>query len=328
MPLWAAFSTYGKDKDYVQSILMHNLLHHFRRQKANLHIVHCPLMAGGNRPHLVKNDIDWIMASSTPPNTLLYVDTHSDVATGQIIYGGSAPRHLAAALAEIIDAFYGKQLQPILRGLHSTSIRGLVLLTCGSAIRVPTGHQALTELVESGTFDFVLAFAGHSTIDHLVGPGILKFVESVYVFKESPWEAVISSFAGDVRALESTPVALIFRPKVEAGATPVTETRILARSTFLRPWGIDLYRCRNVACRQPILHLKFNVQKKSKDWTQLMYRSKCCKCHQETRNYARPTWVHPIEGTVIHHTWFNWPLTDVQLAEVHAKREDIVNWLM
>ncbi|KAH7906563.1 hypothetical protein BJ138DRAFT_1162336 [Hygrophoropsis aurantiaca] len=169
--------------------------------------------------------------------------------------------------------------------------------------------------------------AGQTTINTMVVVAMMRFAEYVFVRNMTPWDALLYAFVRDNLALESTSVALIFQPPTQPGTPPTTETRVLARSTHTRLWGLDFYRCANPQCRKDMSQMQAQGQHKAPRWEANTYRLKCFACDHENRNIGIPSWVHPCPGEIQHRVWFNWPPTAEQLADIYAHPRDLAPWL-
>jgi hypothetical protein len=147
--------------------------------------------------------IDHSVASKVPANVFIVVDTHADTLTGSLQWAGGVTAVRTAPMSELLAEFCGKAFldkakgsavvarefqppenpgwykdSPFFRG----GWRGLLLATCGPAVRIHAGFDDLKRLVDGcvfsvafascrgaeggcrDRFDFVLAFAGSSTL--------------------------------------------------------------------------------------------------------------------------------------------------------------------
>jgi hypothetical protein len=48
------------------------------------------LKGGNNRPNAVKPDFDWLASINYQGNILIFIDTHSDTLTGDLVVSGNA----------------------------------------------------------------------------------------------------------------------------------------------------------------------------------------------------------------------------------------------
>lgn len=181
------------------------------------------------------------------------------------------------------------------------------------------------ELYVSDIFDFVLAFAGVSTLQMLVLPAIVRFIENVYVYDMKLWDALQESFGEDKHALNSAPIMLSFADiALDNNQQPhrVTETRLLAYSNLKdgRPWGLDIYRCGG--CEGPAYNMIFHPDGKQyygSQWIRGKIKYQCMSCDYIRRNIPCPSWIHAAGNQNFGRVWYNWPLTHAQLTDIGHK---------
>ncbi|KAG2045547.1 hypothetical protein BDR06DRAFT_900559 [Suillus hirtellus] len=203
-------------------------------------------------------------------------------------------------------------------------IRGLVICACGSTGRINDSVNLLTNMVKCDLFDFVLTFAGVSTMDSVVVPALNRFIENVYVYDMKIWDALEESFGEDRHALNQSPVFLSFSA-IETDKNNVrrrvVETRVLAYSNLSdgRPWGLDIYRCLNATCRAPAYNMCFHPHGKrfyGKRWLETKIRYLCFECQTTHKNIPCPTWIHPARSQNFGRVWYQWPLSTEQKREI------------
>lgn len=113
--------------------------------------------------------LDLSIKSNVPANTFVVLDTHSDSLTGGLQYAGGTTASQSAIASDVLDNFAGPSFLLKLRetaerarapgfntkstGCYDTSPayrggwRGLLLSTCGPAMRVRNGFDDLLNLV-------------------------------------------------------------------------------------------------------------------------------------------------------------------------------------
>ncbi|KAG1724836.1 hypothetical protein EDD22DRAFT_789835, partial [Suillus occidentalis] len=202
--------------------------------------------------------------------------------------------------------------------------RGLVICACGATGRLAQSALMLKRIVERDVFDFVLTFAGVSTLDSVVVPALNRFIENVYVFDMQIWQALEESFGEDRHALNQSPVFLAFS-KIHIGSDNVphrvVEARLLAYSNLDdgRPWGLDIYRCLNAECQAPAYNIIFHPDGKQwfgQNWLKTKVKYHCLKCHTKQRHISCPDWIHPAKTQNFGRVWYPWPLTEAQQREI------------
>ncbi|KAG2121473.1 hypothetical protein DEU56DRAFT_746634 [Suillus clintonianus] len=203
-------------------------------------------------------------------------------------------------------------------------MRGLALCSCGPTGRVTKSATLLKQMVEYNIFDFVFCFSGVSTIDSMVVPALSRFLENVFVYDMKPWEALERSFGEDRHALEASPVVLCFSGRRYTGDSyeRVVESRMLAYSSFAdsRPWGLDMFCCEN--CGGPSQNIKFNAcgrKSYGNKWLQTKMKYYCRQCKVSKQAIPAPDWVNSCRSDNMYRVWYNWPLTNEQLASIGVR---------
>jgi hypothetical protein len=179
-------------------------------------------------------------------------------------------------------------------------------------------------IVVSDVFDFILTFAGVSTLDSVIVPALSRFVENVYVYDMKFWRALEESFGEDRHALNQSPVFLAFAElHVGSDNIPhrVVEARLLAYSNLEdgRPWGLDSYRCSNVACQAPAYNILFHPHGKQwfgQQWLKTKVRTHCLKCDMKEKHILCPGWIHSAKTQNYGRVWYHWPLTIDQKRDI------------
>ncbi|KAG2088850.1 uncharacterized protein F5147DRAFT_587452 [Suillus discolor] len=203
-------------------------------------------------------------------------------------------------------------------------VRGLIICSCGSTGRVNQSAQLLKLIVERDIFDFVLAFAGVSTMDVVVVPALNRFIENVYIYDMKIWDALEESFGEDRHAMNHSPVLLSFadiKTDINDKRQWVVDTRMLALSNLRdgRPWGLDIFRCFNASCKAPAYNIIFHPSGKQyygNQWVQTKIKYTCLQCQTVVKDISCPTWVHAAKSYNYGRVWYQWPLTAEQLQEI------------
>lgn len=176
----------------------------------------------------------------------------------------------------------------------------------------------------SDLFDFVLTFAGISTIDTIVVPALNRFIENVYVFDMAIWDALEESFGEDRHALNQSPVFISFAT-IKIGSKGeryrVVDSRVLAYSNLRdgRPWGLDIYRCWNVQCQAPAYNMLFHPHGKQffgSRWVETKLKYTCLQCNMVQKAIPCPTWVNGACSQNYGRVWYQWPLTESQRRDI------------
>ncbi|KAG0691816.1 hypothetical protein DFH29DRAFT_883665, partial [Suillus ampliporus] len=188
-PLLSVFLSWsGFGREYAADVVRRSLQEHFHLVPSRLRIASRKLKGGNNRPNAVKPDFDWLASLKYHGNLLVFIDTHSDTNTGDLVVSGNATKSTSVPVHELLENYMGVHLQSAsqeIRRLNNNCIagpfiRGIVLCSCGSTGRVTSSVNRLKKLVEMDIFDFVLSFAGVYTVDSLVVPALGRFV--VYIW--------------------------------------------------------------------------------------------------------------------------------------------------
>ncbi|KIK31875.1 hypothetical protein CY34DRAFT_19482 [Suillus luteus UH-Slu-Lm8-n1] len=334
-PLLAIFLSWsGFGQDYAGDIVRRTLQEQFRRVPSRLRIATRKLKANNNRPHAMSPDFEWLEGINYKGNVLIFIDTHSDTSTGNLVVSGNATNSNSLPVHELLQNYLGDNLRTASQHIANINaklgagpfVRGIIVSSCGSAGRVPESIARLKRLVEMNIFDFVFTFAGVYTVDSLVVPALSRFVENVYVYDMEIWDALQRSFGEDRRALNSSPVMLSFAeyhtsPNRPDARDRVVSTRVLAYANFkdARPWGLDMYQCFNPHCRASAHNMIFHADGRQfygKKWLETRMRTKCLACGDMRRGIEAPSWVNQCGGDNNARVWFFWPLTMSQRMEI------------
>ncbi|KIJ57995.1 hypothetical protein HYDPIDRAFT_34599, partial [Hydnomerulius pinastri MD-312] len=143
------------------------------------------LQKGNNRPKAIAKDLQWLKDTEYKSDILLFIDTHSEVYTGNLQVEKINRQAICAPITDVIMSYLGQSFVEALAKTHEAVetglkvVRGLTILTCGPTVRITESFARLKALVTESLFDFVLAFAGQSTMDYLVTMPLARFVENV-----------------------------------------------------------------------------------------------------------------------------------------------------
>jgi hypothetical protein len=229
--------------------------------------------------------IDHSVASKVPANVFIVVDTHADTLTGSLQWAGGVTAVRTAPMSELLAEFCGKAFldkakgsavvarefqppenpgwykdSPFFRG----GWRGLLLATCGPAVRIHAGFDDLKRLVDGcvfsvafascrgaeggcrDRFDFVLAFAGSSTLSSHVKNTVSQAIEGLGVDNAGDiWETVSQVVGRDLTLLQMNSVVIIYR---ERGGG-VKCRHVGSHCPPLRAWGVEFRACATQGCR-------------------------------------------------------------------------------
>ncbi|KAF8444458.1 hypothetical protein L210DRAFT_3394051, partial [Boletus edulis BED1] len=281
-PLWGAFLSLRNESTYCEDMLIRCLLEHFPQQTENLHIVKRPIKLGNNRPSAVLNNIHWMERAKFFSDILLYIDTHADSTTGNVVIRGLQNNHRCATIRQMIFSYFGEefikalaQTKAIIREGY-TIVRGITLMTCGPAVRFHDSFAWLRALVDESLFDFVLAFGGSGTIGFLVTPTLLCFVENIYIYCLDPGTSLLCSFGKDQTTLDSTSIALIWAEYEVNGGV----------------W----------------VHKQGKVHS-GNEWTKTKSRYTCSSCGHKMRDMKCPEWINAVGSGLNKRAEFPWPLS-------------------
>ncbi|KAG2741702.1 hypothetical protein P692DRAFT_20840352 [Suillus brevipes Sb2] len=333
-PLLAIFLTWsGFGSPYASNTVQSMLKEQFSIDESRLRIATRALKSGNNNPSAMKPHFDWLANANNEGNLLLFINTHSDTETGDLVVSGD-PKHAGSIpIYELLENYIGDHhLQTYAQAvatINSTPgvgpcIRGLIITSCGATGRVTDSVERLKRLVELDIFDFVLAFAGVYTLDTIVVPALTRFVENVYVYDMKIWEALEQSFGEDRHALNQSPVMLSFADICVGPNNTrerVVDTRVLAYSNLKdgRPWGLDSFRCFNAQCNAPSFNIIFHPcgkQYYGKHWLETKVKYTCLQCRMIKKAIPCPKWIYPARSQNYGRVWYRWPLTAEQLCEI------------
>ncbi|KAG2036334.1 hypothetical protein BDR03DRAFT_983107 [Suillus americanus] len=231
-PLLGIFLSWsGFRSPYASNIIKSTLEEHYKRDKSRVHIpfcigrvnnsdhqeIHmttCSLKAGNNRPSAMDPYFEWLKNINHEGNLLIFVNTHSDTKTGNLVVSGNVENPESVPIHELLSNYIGdgnlKVATKAITAINNDSgvgpcVRGLVISACGSMGRLTRSAMLLRRIVECDIFDFVLTFAGISTMDLVMVPVLNQFIKNVYIYDMKFWDAQEESFGEDKHALNQSP---------------------------------------------------------------------------------------------------------------------------
>ncbi|KAG1888975.1 uncharacterized protein F5891DRAFT_156716 [Suillus fuscotomentosus] len=284
------------------------------------------LRAGNNCPQAMTPSFDWMREFNYEGNLLIFVNTHSDTKTGNLVVSGNEKNPMSIPIYELLSKYIGDHnLRAATHAISAINkkagvgpcIRGLVICACGSTGRLDDSALLLTRFVKEDIFDFVLTFLSVSTMDPVVVPALNRFIENVYVYGLQMWDALEESFGEDRHALNQSPVFLSFAEMKTNGdkvRQRTVHTRVLAYSNLRdgRPWGLDIYRCLSAACNAPAYNIIFHPHGKQyygKQWVQTKIKYECLECGVVQKAISCPPWIHAARSQNYGRVWYEWPLS-------------------
>jgi hypothetical protein len=227
------------------------------------------------------------LASNFPANCFIVLDTHANTHNGQLQWAGGVTAPQTADASEVVTEFCGADFLRLTRDASNAAMssvcppepgwysdspyirggwRGLFVASCGPAVRHPAGFRDLKRMVTGyvcrlalsfrevdspahrDIFDFVMAFAGSSTISTFIKTAISQAIEGMGVDKSGNiWETISRVVARDINLLHTNTVVLIYRER--EGAREVKSRQIGLHYPPMRAWGFEFTACGNDACR-------------------------------------------------------------------------------
>ncbi|KAG9312768.1 hypothetical protein JVU11DRAFT_7205 [Chiua virens] len=324
----ATFTLAGLPDKYMQKSLRFDIEMQYMSQKENLF-----LLKGNLSENTNKKDADALprgaefiarsVRSNVPANTFIVIDTHSEARTGRLQWTDRARRPMNSPASEVVHKFVG---QPLLEQAKGAAVqarlciqpgsarswydgspfsrggwRGLFLVTPGPAMRIGESFADVRGLVESDIFDFVLGFAGSSTLPTQVQNALSRVIERLGVDKTMGlWDTVMSVVGQDLHLLEVNSVVAIFK---ERGSTEVLSRKIARHAPPMRPWGVEFRACGTPNCDRTTFD--FYVQNDGYD-----VRMTCRACGWKSAWVKERHWGHHVfrlDNTLPTVFWHSYP---------------------
>jgi hypothetical protein len=206
------------------------------------------------------------------------------------------------------------RLAQLASGIQITNAGGLVgvfLAACGPSTRKEEHFRHLLQIVGKGKVDFILAFAGESTLPDIVNPDIIVLMKEIGIYQTRDiWAATMKALAHKRHLLEHTSLVLIYRD---------TENKLQSRGIGLhlpphRAFGIMFEFCGNMACRP----LPGDTQMKTQfepGRTKEKVRLWCRRCDYQSPwiKVESVEWVHPLTNDSSVY-WHHFPPTAQQIT--------------
>ncbi|KAG2126263.1 uncharacterized protein EDB93DRAFT_1257638 [Suillus bovinus] len=271
-------------KDHYLKLLINlDLVTQYKHSPANLTTATLAMKAGACQQQsrmleIPSNFITTSILENIPSNTFVIMDTHSDEYTGMLQHTGGASGGTNTTAAEIIEAYLGKKFIKAMRMAASharddksveTTIkgsapwcdttpkarggrRGLILVTCGPAIRVSHHFDSLLTLVKDDIFDFIIGFGGSSTLPVHVGPTVQAFVRNATLFGiPDVWDSLCELLASSPDVLDYNTIVVVYASYVE-GKRIVESREISKHRPPYRAFGHEFSACAKEGCRPTV----------------------------------------------------------------------------
>ncbi|KAG1829563.1 hypothetical protein DFJ58DRAFT_737265 [Suillus subalutaceus] len=268
---------------YLKLLINLDLVTQYKQSSANLTTASLAMKAGAHDKQsrlltIPSNFITTSMLENVPSNTFVIMDTHSDEYTGMLQHTGGASGGTNTTAAEIIQAYLGKKFIAAMRfasknaredeSVETTAMggtpwcdttpkarggrRGLILVTCGPAIRVSHHFDSLLKLVKEDVFDFIVGFGGASTLPVNVGPMVQAFVRNATLFGiPDVWDSLCELLASSPDVLDHNTVVIVYGSYVE-GKRIVESREIGKHRPPYRAFGHEFSACAKEGCRPAV----------------------------------------------------------------------------
>ncbi|KAG1725722.1 uncharacterized protein EDB91DRAFT_1254660 [Suillus paluster] len=334
--------------DYIGLTVKHDLDSHYRDNGKNLLFQSLYMRPGVHEAGVHQSEARKLVPGATfmqrnieagfPPNTFVLVNTHSDKYSGMLQHHGAHDGGTDTTIAEITAAYLSDFLNSMVHASHAarsdkTEIttkrgkkpwtdltpkvrggrRGLMLVSCGPAIRVRHHFDSIVELVQKDQFDFVLGFGGSGTLPSTVSSIIRSVVVEFGVFgRTDVWPSFCDIMSSYQSVLDNTTAVLVYAQVGVEGQRQV-ECRQLAKNVpGLRAFGAEYKSCGTPGCNPAPSDIRvFNqVIGTCKDLKPKV-RVQCLKCNwkstwavtdQDNEHFKR---VNPISAPQIF--WHRFP---------------------
>ncbi|KAG2108241.1 uncharacterized protein F5147DRAFT_652961 [Suillus discolor] len=287
-PLLAIFLSWsGFGSQYGSNIVKTTLIEHFALDSTRLHIASRSLKAGNSRPITMNPHFEWLARLKHEGNILIFINTHSDSDTGNLIVSWNAMNPVAVPIDELLCNYIG----------------GNNLKTASQVI------AAINKVDGAGP---------------IIVPALNRFIKNVYVYDMEMWDAMEESFGEDRYALNQLPVFISYatlKPNQNSQWQHMVDTRVLAYNNLKdgRPWGLNIYQCWNVQCQAPAYNMIFHAHGKQyygRQWVETKIKYTCLQCRMMQKGIPCPSWVHAVWSQNFGHVWYQWPLSLAQRHEI------------
>ncbi|KAI0337476.1 hypothetical protein BDW22DRAFT_1465495 [Trametopsis cervina] len=180
------------------------------------------------------------------PNILVVFEGHSDEVTGEVVHSNAGGYANMALISKLLEHNLNKLMWELLPTL--TSLRGLLLTSCGGAIRSKQGREDLIQLVKSRRFTFVVAFANESNDSLKLAAfhnDLANMMSRPPLAHHQLWPTIHAPFFMKP-LLRKTPVVFIFRQREDHEQVTVRMMYYTANSF----WGwLDPVPCKDLTCK-------------------------------------------------------------------------------
>ncbi|KAG1887457.1 uncharacterized protein F5891DRAFT_1199920 [Suillus fuscotomentosus] len=288
--------------DYLATTVKIELENHYRMHPHNLFIQTLRMRGAAHLSESRKlSDGLKFMRSNVgrgfPPNTFIVVDTHSDEFTGMLQHTGGHTGGTNTTITEIIEAYLGTEFLKCMgeasdaaRTDNSTFTtakstkpwcdltsrarggwRGLLLVSCGPAMRVSHHFESVLKLVKSNQFEVIVGFGGSGTLPSMVSHTVRSFVVDTGVFgRTDPWSAICHMLTSNHDVLDYTTAVVVYATAVN-GCRQIECRQIAKDAPGLRAFGYEFRSCGKPGCNPVPADLRVFNQKER-------VRVRCLKC--------------------------------------------------
>lgn len=136
---------------------------------------------------------------------------------------------------------------------------------------------------DSGVFRFVLGGCGEGIIVSSIAIPLVKFAQQVFLYKTEPDISMFVSFAAEIKALDHSPMVLIY----EGLDGRVHTIQMTYGPSASRPWGLEFPECDN--CKTIVGIHPFKSAKNVVDQGDRKARFICRLCTRRTTTWRPPT---------------------------------------
>ncbi|KAG1847025.1 hypothetical protein DFJ58DRAFT_843341 [Suillus subalutaceus] len=296
--------------DYLATTVKVELEDYYRMHPHNLFIqtLHMRGSAHVSESRKLANGLEFMRGNISrgfPPNTFIIVDTHSDEFTGMLQHTGGHTGGTNTTITEIVEAYLGTDFLKCMgeasdaaRSDDSTLTtakstkpwcdltakarggwRGLLLVSCGPAIRVSHHFESVLQLVKSNQFEVVVGFGGSGTLPSMVSHTVRSFIVETGVFgRTDPWSAICHMLTSNHDVLDYTTAVVVYATTVN-GSRQIECRQIAKDAPGLRAFGYEFKSCGKPGCTPCPADLRvFNHKER--------VRVRCLRCHWQS-SWAR-----------------------------------------
>ncbi|KAF8572738.1 hypothetical protein K439DRAFT_1625567, partial [Ramaria rubella] len=175
------------------------------KQKTQIHVLHQSMTKAGPS-HTKLSLCKTYAVANHNADLLVCFDTHSDSNTGNLVAVTNKEGSISTSVGTLINIYVDNATIANVSGR-----KGIVLMTCGSAMTFTNAFSNLCNYMQMTAFQFAIGFTAPGIIPGNVMLPLVAAIRLIYLFDTPPLLAVEKTFGGGGQALHHSGVVVVTR---------------------------------------------------------------------------------------------------------------------